>query len=509
MRDIKEQLDSYQDHLDSLYPAVTVEDIHDLVGTAPVRLEEPVGWHPAVVLAAAALVVLIIGAPLLVFGVFSSNPVADEPGPTTPDTVPVTIAISEASGNLFTNLRPVKQAPSMSVLADVWQSSDGGLLARGDSGIWATSDGDTWEKVAAPTDAHRIVAFGDGFAGVTWGAEGSGLRVTLDGQDWMSPELPEDVVAGHPAITLHYSAEDVAAGTRGLVVQGYATSSVNPAAIEAAYPELGPIVDVSPIAPCGPDGGPVPVPCELDDDDALWVRTADAAEYQAVSLTGLGLTKADILRAYRVMWFSEDGRTFEMVSHRVISERGYGPDPAGIVATDNGFLMVDGALWVSPDGALWVSPDGRQWEPNPAPPYEITNLVARGSRVYGYTTLDQTVEYHPDGSWSLRADPSLAGPELDHRDIETITDRASVVIGYEDVLFPEIAGDEPLSTARVIGVWADGAWTLVSLGDVFGSSGAIEVELVGDHLVIAFGGGQPEDLEEILQPDWWIATIND
>jgi hypothetical protein len=49
----------------------------------------------------------------------------------------------------------------------------------------------------------------------------------------------------------------------------------------------------------------------------------------------------------------------------------------------------------------------------------------------------------------------------------------------------------------------------VSLGDVFGSSGAIEVELVGDHLVIAFGGGQPEDLEEILQPDWWIATIND
>ncbi len=30
MRDIKEQLDSYQDHLDSLYPAVTAEDIHDI-----------------------------------------------------------------------------------------------------------------------------------------------------------------------------------------------------------------------------------------------------------------------------------------------------------------------------------------------------------------------------------------------------------------------------------------------------------------------------------------------
>lgn len=466
-----------------------------------VRTVERFRWRPAVVSITAALVVLIIGAPLLVFGVFSSNPVADEPGPTTPDTVPATMDISEASGNLLTNLRPVKQAPSMSVLADMWQSSDGGLLARGDSGIWATSDGDTWEKVAAPTDADRIVAFGDGFAGVTWGTEGSGLRVTLDGQDWMSPELPEDVVAGHPAITLHYFAEDVAAGTRGLVVQGFATSSVNPAAIEAAYPELGPIVDVSPIAPCGPDGGPVPLPCQLDDDDALWVRTADAAEYQAVSLTGLGLTKADILRVYRVMWFSEDGRTFEMVDHRVISERGYTPFHAAIVATDNGFLMVD--------GALWVSPDGRQWEQNPAPPYEITNLVARGSRVYGYTTLDQTVEYHPDGSWSLRADPSLATPELDHRAIETITDRASVVIGYEYVLFPEIAGDEPLSTARVIGVWADGTWTLVALEDVFGSSGAIEVELVGDHLVIAFGGGQPEDLEEIFQPDWWIATIND
>jgi hypothetical protein len=474
-------------------------DVKVIPESIRVRTVERFRSRPAVVFATAALVVLIIGAPLLVFGVLSPNPVADDPGPTTPDTVPATIDISEASGNLLTNLRPVKQAPSMSVLADVWQSSDGGLFARGDSGIWTTSDGDTWEKVAVPTDADRIVAFGDGFAGVTWGTERSGLRVTLDGQSWTSPYLPEDVVAGHPAITLHYSAEDVAAGTRGLVVQGFTTSSVNPAAIEAAYPELGPIVDVSRIAPCGPDAEPVP--CELDDDDALWVRTADAAEYQAVSLTGLGLTKADIWRAYRVMWFSEDGRTFEMVGHRVISEGGYGHDPAGIVATDNGFLMVD--------GALWVSPDGRQWERNPAPPYEITNLAARGSRVYGYTTLDQTVEYHPDGSWSLRADPSLATPELDHRDIETVTDRASVVIGYEEVLFPEIAEDEPLSTARVIAVWADGAWTLVALEDVFGSSGAIEVELVGDHLVIAFGGGQPEDLEKIVQPDWWIATIND
>ena len=63
-------------------------DVERLFGTAPVRPTGRLRWRPVVVFVAAALAVLVIGMPLLVFGVLSSAPVAEDPAAT--PTVPVT-----------------------------------------------------------------------------------------------------------------------------------------------------------------------------------------------------------------------------------------------------------------------------------------------------------------------------------------------------------------------------------------------------------------------------------
>jgi hypothetical protein len=33
--------------------------------------------------------------------------------------------------------------------------------------------------------------------------------------------------------------------------------------------------------------------------------------------------------------------------------------------------------------------------------------------------------------------------------------------------------------------------------------------MAGDQVVVAFGPEQPEDLEMITEPEWWIGTISD
>jgi hypothetical protein len=344
----------------------------------------------------------------------------------------------------------------------------------------------------------RVASFGGGLVSVT---ESGRFAISMDGHQWRYPALPQDVSATHPAITLHYFAEDVAFGPKGIVVQGFATSSVEPAAVEAAYPEIGPVIDVSRIAPCSPEGDPMP--CELASDDALWVQTIEE-DWQAVSLSGMGLEKADIWRAYRVLWHSTDGESFETVEQGVLSEHGYGPDPHGLVATDAGFVMID------EDETVWTSHDGGEWEHQAPPPYAVTDLFSVGSRVFG-TNLHQIVEYLPDGSWTVAADASsLRALGFNEVVIEAVSESAYIATVYEeDVLFPELAGQEPLSIARILGVSLDGAtWTSIPLEDALGASGAVEVGITGDRIVVVLGPNTPEDFVPIVNPEWWIGTID-
>jgi hypothetical protein len=491
MSDLSTQLREYGRQLDEAATPLP-DSIDDMATRRPRPLVRP--W--TVVAVAAALTITVIGGlAWLLGGDVSTQPVVDQTENVTPTTAE---APTPVVGTGPWDLLPLAEPPPMGALDDLWAGSDGRLYASGDTGTWASSDGESWQQAAAVPRGRQSALFNSGFAYVT---EAGSLRVTLDGQQSVASDLPQDIVVETEAITLHYSAEDVAAGPLGIVVQGFATSNADPAAVEAAYPELGPITEVSRVAPCGPGGEPLL--CDLDDDDALWVTVAGEETPQAVSLSGMGLTKAEVWRAYRVVWFSADGVSFETVEQRVLSETGYGPDPSGLVATESGFVMIDGGVWISPDGVDWVE--------QAAPPYDISELFTVGSRVFGYTHLDQVVEYHADGSWTLEADTaSIDRTGLDHVAIEAVTDRAFVAIGYHEVFFPDIAGDEPLSTGRVIGISADGvSWTTVSLESALGSTGAVEVAAAGDYVVVAFGPGQPEDLDRITEPEWWIGTISD
>jgi hypothetical protein len=491
MSDLSTQLRAYGRQLDEA--AAPLPDTLDPAATRrPRRIARP----GAVVAVAAALTITVIGGlAWLLGGDASTQPVVDQTENVAPTTAEEQ---TQLIGTGPWDLRRLAEPPPMSMLDDLWAGSDGRLYASGDTGTWVSSDGESWQQAAAVPRGWQSASFNNTFALVT---EAGSLRVTFAGGQWASPDLPRDIVATSEAITLHYSAEDVAVGPLGMVVQGFATSNADPAAVKAAYPELGPITEVSRVAPCGPGGEPLP--CDLDDDDALWVTVAGEETPQAVSLSGMGLSEADIWRAYRVVWFSADGIAFETAEHRVLTESGYGPDPSGLVATESGFVMIDGGVWISPDGVDWVE--------QAAPPYDISELFTVGSRVLGYTHIDEVVEFHADGSWTLEADTaSIDRTGLDHVAIEAVTDRAFVAIGYQEMFFPDIAGDEPLSTARVIGISADGvSWTTVSLESALGASGAVEVAAAGDYVVVVIGPGQPEELEMITEPEWWIGTISD
>jgi hypothetical protein len=491
MSDLSTQLREYGRQLDE-----AATPLPDSIDAATTRRPRPHARPWTVVAVAAALTIAVIGGlAWLLGGDASTQPVVDQPENVTPTTAEMQTPVV---GTEAWDLRRLVEPPPMGVLDDLWTGSDGRLYASGDTGTWVSSDGVSWQQAAAAPNGRQSAPLNNGFAYVT---EEGGLRVTLDDQQSVAPDLPQDIVVENEAITLHYFAEDVAAGPLGMVVQGYVASGVDPAAVEAAYPELGPVTATSRLAPCGPGGEPLP--CDLEDDDELWIVVAGEETPQAVSLSGMGLTGADIWRRYRVIWLSTDGISLATAEHHEITDTSYGEPPHALVATENGFVMIDNAVWISPDGAEWAE--------QAAPPYDIAELFTVGSKVFGHTHLDQVVEYHADGSWTLEADTaSVDRAGLDHLAIEAVTDRAYVAVGYHDVPFPDIAGNEPLSTARVIGISLDGfSWTTVSLESALGSSGAVEVAMAGDQVVVAFGPEQPEDLEMITEPEWWIGTISD
>jgi hypothetical protein len=442
----------------------------------------------AAALAGALATMVIVGVPAILLLRDGGGP-AGQIDPVVPEPAAITFS-------------PIAEPPDGGILNRMVTGDNGRVFATGSTGTWASNDGETWTRIG-PSFA-LLAAFGDTVAG--WSENGA-VSITLDGVEWSAPYLPEDltpersVVPVHPAVTLRYRVEDIAIGPKGFVIQGFATSSIGPAAVEAAYPGLGRVVDVTRAAPCGPDGESLQ--CELPNDDALWVLTNDGVDWRAVSLSGMGLTKADVWRSYRIVWFSDDGVSFETVDLRVLSERGYGPLAEGLVAGDDGFVMVD--------GGLWTSADGRTWKHVGATPYEVSDLFTVGSRVYGFTNLDRVVEYHPDGSWTLAADPGpLRDLGYDEVMIEAVSEGAFIAVGYDHARFPAVDPWEPLSTAAMIAVSVDGfSWRTLTLEETFGATGAVELAVAGDQLVVGFGAEQPEDVERIANPEWWIGTIDD
>lgn len=467
----------------------------DLADRPPTPVQSAARRRPAWVVALAAVIAVIVfvGLPLLLLG-GGEQPAAERDEPVVEPTVEWEEPVVEDPALAWER---VAEPPVATTLRYLWVEGDGTAFAYSGNGIWMSADGERWAQAGSNVpDLVTISSFADGFIGRD---ERGRVHWSPDGDQWGIVALPGELTPPHPALTLHYFAEAVAAGPQGIVVQGHASANVDPAAVEETFPELGPVTRLDRVAPCGPDGEPMA--CELDADDALWVWTEGSDEPQAVSLAAMGLTRADIWQGYRVVWFSADGATFETVASRP-GERGYGPESEGLVATEAGFAMID--------GDLWISPDGRDWQPQADLRDEIAGLVTVGSRVLGFTSGTQIVELLADGSQTLFADPAeLQSSEVGYVDITTFGEFGMVAIGYEEMVFPEIAGEEPLTIARMLWFSVDGTeWHAQSLERSFGTFGAIEVAVMADRVVVGFGAEQPEDLELISQPEWWIGTID-
>lgn len=134
MRDVIEQLDSYQDHLDSVYPAVTASEVFD-AGTD--ELETPVAppkraWRPVVAFCAAFGAVVAVGVSLYLVG-GADTPLTD----TTPRvaTTAVTLPVVPLSSDDLAEWRWEQVA-----VGEPWADSvldvavfDGGFLALTDT----------------------------------------------------------------------------------------------------------------------------------------------------------------------------------------------------------------------------------------------------------------------------------------------------------------------------------------------------------------------------------------
>ncbi len=454
----------------------------------------------AVAMAAAVVILALVGGVALLFGIERSTPPADSPASTTSQP-PVTTLAQSTAGLGLTWHTPI-EPPSMGTVERLWTDLDGRVFAYGDGQIWMSTDGESWTLAATgpPVDVSglgSIAAFGDGFAAIT---DIDRLLVSADGSDWTVAVLPEDLTPAHPNLELHYRVWKVAAGPKGILAAGTAVSRVDPEAVEAAFPDLGRVVDISPSAPCGPDGKPRT--CEHAPENTIWVSVEGEAEPQPVSLSALDLNPEDKTRRDGVMWFSEDGITFQTVGLQIPLVEFHHRANSSLVATRDGFAFLDGTM-------LWTSPDGYDWQQESPSPYDdVTALTVAGTRIIGFTGGDppryvrsvaQLVEILPDGSWSLLAD---AEPS---REPVAVGEFGLVAVGYEEMTFPEIAGEEPLNTARVLWFSPDGTrWDHLAVGDLFGRFGALEVAVTDDRVIIVFGANQPEDLERITEPAWRI-----
>jgi hypothetical protein len=148
MPDLDTILQDYAAFLEDELPPPAVEP---LVSTTPLLPTDRVRWRPAVVFGAAALAVLAIGVPLLVFGVVSSPSVGETPGTTSvePTTtipadalLPATFAIGGVDG---TWERSIFEGGF--IVEDLHATSFGLVAAAGPEGIWISTDGTAWDQV--------------------------------------------------------------------------------------------------------------------------------------------------------------------------------------------------------------------------------------------------------------------------------------------------------------------------------------------------------------------------
>ncbi len=303
-------------------------DVERLFGTAPVRPTGRLRWRPVVVFVAAALAVLVIGMPLLVFGVFSSAPVAEDPV-TTP-TVPVTTTTAPVTTMPTTTVATVTElpVPQPDLSAEAWTSIPAtaevfadatvvdvtafgtGMVAVGvawtdgrfDAAVWTSPDGLAWFRVP-----HDEETFGGGWM----------RAIQSDGDQLVAvglkcDEVDDDCSLGTPTVWTSVDGSSWQRVTHDPTVFGFHGQMTDLVAYENGWLSVG--------STCDAERRSCPAAAWSSPDGISWTRTlfADSA-YIPTSVT-------------------RGGGLFVAV--------GYGP----VTAVGTGSV----AIWTSSDGVEWL-----------------------------------------------------------------------------------------------------------------------------------------------------------
>jgi hypothetical protein len=503
----------------------------DQISAPQARLREDAAGKPGrpmlIALAAAAIVLVSIGVPaILLFGrdgddAGGRSPATTAPAATTevPETYPLlgSAPLPDLAGPQL-SWRAVTSPPAIERLDQVWAAPTGALYAYGDGELWTSSDGETWEllgdvpgspNLGAKPSSPALVSFEGGFIALDPSGPGEEvvgmppqLQISGDGREWATVDLPVAERASAPNLLFTTLPEAVAGGPQGVVVVGRAHPSVDPTAIERAFPDLGTVWDTDRLAPCCDDGSPY----TTDIEDPLWVWTVESEEPAAVSLAELGLTVDDLWNRPSVMWWSDDGWTFSEM------QPPFEVDGITLLTIPDGWMLVGEAA-----SELWVSADGREW-------FLQSQLQALGFgwTVWGSgvaalderTVLTLDLQVPADGSApEVTGTGALPVPEPAEMIVESIAagGLGLVVIGSDEQVLPD-SGGEPIPFARVLWYSADGVeWSVQALGEIFGAAGSVQVAVTGDRVVVAHAAEQPHAgrLPEIHDPAWWVGIRGD
>jgi hypothetical protein len=353
-------------------------DVERLVGTAPVRPTRRPRWRPVVVFAGAGLTILMIGVPMLVFGVLSSVPSSE--APVTDTTAPVTAAPAPVTAAPA----PVTAAPAViPALGEGWEI------------VLSTRPGDTLflePEPVFPTDAGYYVKFlnvetseidwylatfdggertlvdidvpgSTGGGGFVTGGPGVvawtnvGPESSTEAQLWVSSDgnsferVAQDLLTGCERVTGCQGSEiyaTTASPTSRVVALAYDPLVWN---AECECYELNPVALVS-------DDGHVWTRHPIDLLTVLPPEWQGAAEIRnpLVHVAGRWLTYAthysnDCMCTDTAFFASENGIDWQLVDTGALFDETY---LLGMAANDSGVvaIMSTDAYW-SPDGIQW------------------------------------------------------------------------------------------------------------------------------------------------------------